>query len=234
MSKITRATQKIFGSTASAAQMAEFGSLAAGAPLTYSGATITPAIVQSLSRYLSGWFTAILGSNSPAIEDMNALFYLMTYQLAYLMQAGVAEWDSATTYYIGSIVNSSGLTYVSLTNDNLNNAVTDTTNWRSSLANVVTINPSTQSPYTLTADDMGKTFLVRSNNAAMRFNLPVAVTNFSFVVKDKDGNFLTNNCTIHLNAAESIEGLSQDYVMSAPWGEWGLICDGTNWFFRSK
>src|SRR4051812_38133642 len=104
MSRLTRFTQLIFGSNASSAQMAQYGSFAAGTPATYSGTTITPALVQSLGNYLSGWFSAVLGQNSPAIEDMNSLCYLFAYQLSYLMQAGVPEWDAGTTYYTGDIV----------------------------------------------------------------------------------------------------------------------------------
>ena len=129
MSKLARATQLIFGSNASSAQIAEFGSLAAGTPTTYSGTTATPALIQALSNYLTGWFGAVIGSNSPAIEDMNALFFLITFQLAYSFQAGIPEWDASTTYYIGSLVNSSGTIYVSLQNTNLNNAVTNGAYW---------------------------------------------------------------------------------------------------------
>lgn len=126
MAKITRAIQKIFGSTAGADEIAQFGSLAASAPAF----TTSPTVIQALSNYLDGWFGAVLGENSPAIEDMNALFYLITYQLSYLMQTGIAEWNAATTYYIGSVVNDgTGLFLISLTDGNLNNALTDTDNW---------------------------------------------------------------------------------------------------------
>lgn len=133
MAKLTRYTQQVFGSSASANQMAQFGSLAAGSPLTYSGATITPAIVQQLSNYLTGWFGAVVGANSPAEEDMNAIMYLFAYQLAYGMQTGVPEWDAGTTYFKGSICTDTtgqGLMYVSLTDTNLNNPLTSTTNWK--------------------------------------------------------------------------------------------------------
>lgn len=135
MSKLSRYTQLIFGSTAGLNKIGQFGSLAAGTPAY----ATTPAQVQALSNYLTGWFGAILGNNSPAIEDMNALCFLYAYQLAYLFQAGVAEWDSSTTYYIGSMVNSAGLIYVSLTDANLNNAVTDGTKWKQYQQNAPTI-----------------------------------------------------------------------------------------------
>lgn len=127
MAKIVRKVQKIFGSTAGVNQIGQFGSLAAGS-IAY---TTDPATIQALSNYLTGWFGAILGSNSPAIEDMNALCYLFAYQLSYLMQEGVAEWDATTTYYIGSVVNDgNGILYVSKTNTNLNNALTLGAFWK--------------------------------------------------------------------------------------------------------
>lgn len=126
MAKITRKVQKIFGQTAGLNQIAQFGSLAASTP-TY---TTDPDTIQALSNYLQGWFGAVVGSNSPAIEDMNALCYLFAYQLAYLMQEGVPEWNSQTTYYTGSVVNDgSGNLYTSLIDTNLNNALTDGTKW---------------------------------------------------------------------------------------------------------
>lgn len=127
MAKLTRVLQKVFGSSAGANQRAQFGSLAAAAPAF----TTDPLVIQSLSNYLDGWFAAVVGGNSPAIEDMNSLCFLYAYQLAYLMQAGTAEWDATTTYYKGSLANNgNGLTYASLTDANLGNALTDATNWK--------------------------------------------------------------------------------------------------------
>lgn len=126
MAKIPRVFQRIFGSTAGANQIAQFGSLAAGA-INY---TTNVSTIQSLSNYVTGWFAAVVGANSPAIEDMNALFYVGTTQLAYLFQAGVSEWDASTTYYIGSVVNDgTGAMWVSLTDTNLNNALSTPANW---------------------------------------------------------------------------------------------------------
>lgn len=126
MAKIARKTQKIFGSTAGFQQIAQFGSLAASAPVF----TTDPDVIQALSNYLQGWYAAVIGANSPAIEDMNAVLFLYAYQLAYMMQEGVAEWDAGTTYYTGSLVNDgSGVLYISLTNNNTGNLLTDFANW---------------------------------------------------------------------------------------------------------
>ena len=115
MAKITRAAQKIFGSTASSGQIRQFGSFAAGAPVT----TTNPVTIQALSNFLAGWNAAVVGLNSPTIEDMNALFYLYAYQLAYLFQSGIPEWDADTSYYIGSLVMVDGEIFRSTINDNL-------------------------------------------------------------------------------------------------------------------
>lgn len=126
MTKIVRKTQKIFGSTSGFEEISQYGSLANGTP----NFTLDPAVIQALTQFTNGWFSGVIGANSPAEEDMNALFYLVCYQLAYIMQEGIAEWDSGTTYFIGSIVNDgSGILYVSLSDNNLNNAVT-TSSWR--------------------------------------------------------------------------------------------------------
>jgi hypothetical protein len=128
MSKITRAIQKIFGgSLAPSSNIAQFGSLAAGS-IAYSS---DPAVIQALSQYLNGWSAAVQGSNSPALQDRNALDFLFSRQLAYLMQAGLAEWDSTTTYYTGSWCQVDGVPYLSLTDTNLgNNPTTETNDWR--------------------------------------------------------------------------------------------------------
>lgn len=129
MAKIARKQAKIFGSSAGALEIGKFGSLAAGS-IAY---TTDPDTIQALTEYLEGWFSAIIGSNSPAIEDMNALCYLFAYQIAYILQAGIAEYNSTTTYYIGSMVNSAGVIYMSLTDTNTGNAVTDSTKWTAPL-----------------------------------------------------------------------------------------------------
>lgn len=127
MAKIPRALMKIFGSNAGPTQIAKFGSLAAGSPAF----TADPVVIQSLANYLSGWFSGVIGANSPAIEDMNALCYLFAYQLSYGFQAGVPEYDATTTYYIGSFVNVAGVVYVSLTDTNIGNTpASSTANWK--------------------------------------------------------------------------------------------------------
>ena len=58
---------------------------------------------------------------------MNSVDYLIFYQLAYLLQEGIAEWTAGTSYFTGSLVNDgTGLQYKSLVDSNLNVALTNT------------------------------------------------------------------------------------------------------------
>lgn len=216
---------KIFGSSAGFQQLSQIGSLAAGSPV-YS---TDPDVLQALANYIDGWFDVVIGNNSPAIEDMNSLCYLYAYQLAYILQAGIAEWNAGTTYYTGSFVNSGGQLFVSLVDNNLNNAVTDNTKWVSYGVNVSVINPATDSPYTMGVGDNGKTFLVNSANGAMIFNLPTPFLNAVFTFKDAGNDASVNNITINQHASETIDG-ANSVVINNNYGEVSLVSDGTNWF----
>jgi hypothetical protein len=115
MAKLTRVNQKLFGANGPSGDFGQFGSLAAGA----ANYTKDPTTIQSLAAFLTGWAAATLANNRPALEDMNSLFHLVYYQLCYILQQGIAEWDTATTYYTGSLVNYGGIIYKSLQDDNL-------------------------------------------------------------------------------------------------------------------
>jgi len=103
MSKITRVLQKVFAG--SATDIGVFGSGATG-DKTLSTDVST---LQGLGAWLTGWATATIGAKKfPPLEEMNALHYVETTQLAYLFQEGVPEYNSSTTYYIGSVVKKTG------------------------------------------------------------------------------------------------------------------------------
>ena len=133
MAALTKMAQNIFGISSGTDQISVFGSLAAGSE----DFTTDPAQAQSLSNWLTGWFGAVIGGNAPTIQDMNAVHFVMSYQLAYLVQRGVAQWDAVTTYYTGSIVNVGGILYVSQQDDNTNHATSDSLWWRAQYADPV-------------------------------------------------------------------------------------------------
>jgi len=136
MALLTRALQKIFGSTGGTGEFGQIGSKAAGAPAT----TKNLETMQALSEYDLG-LNAIVSDQGtsvlPYLEDINSLFFLTTSQLAYLFQSGTPEWDDATEYYQGvSLVLHDGDiwidTYGTVGTPNLNfNPTTNTDKWTS-------------------------------------------------------------------------------------------------------
>lgn len=127
MAKLSRFVAKIFGSSAGPNQIGVFGSLFAGSANT----TTNPATAQSLSNWLTGWNGAAIDGNAPAIEDMNAAFFVHSYQIAYMLQQGIPEWNTDTVYFQNQFCSVSGSLYKSLTDDNTgNDPSTDTANWQ--------------------------------------------------------------------------------------------------------
>jgi hypothetical protein len=126
MAKIARKTNKIFA--LSATNTGQFGSAQAGTFVT----STDPATIQSLAAWSNGWLSATVSSqNLPALEEFQAVEYVASYQLSYLFQEGIPEYDSATTYYTNSLVKKSGTAqvYLSLVDNNTGNALVTGANW---------------------------------------------------------------------------------------------------------
>lgn len=129
MTKIPRVKQEIFGQQAGSRQITAFGTAKTDNPVF----TTDVAQIQN-NNFLQGWLSALLPDKAPWEEDMNALFYAITSQLAYLFQEGFPEYDSNTEYNIGSLVksvdNQGNITiYKSLVNANAGNPLTNDNYW---------------------------------------------------------------------------------------------------------
>lgn len=128
MARITRKTQKIFGENAPQNQITTFGSIKDGTPVYSQDVSA----IQT-TAFTTGWSSAVTDDYAPYRQDRNAVDLVTTKQLAYLFQDGIAEWDSATTYFKGGIVKlilgTEVSLYKSLTDNNVGNALTNTTYW---------------------------------------------------------------------------------------------------------
>jgi hypothetical protein len=116
MAEIVRKEQKIFGESGGASEFGQFGSDAAGAPVT----TKDIDVIQALSQYSQGWFGATPGQIPPRRQDRNALDLLFSTQIAYTLQKGIPEWLNSATqrYYAGkSIVTRSDGIYMAILGD---------------------------------------------------------------------------------------------------------------------
>ena len=120
MAKLDRKNQLVFGSTGGTTEFGKIGSDAAGTPETTKGPRRP---IQSLSQYLAGLYgITASAAEPPRIEDINALYYLMTSQLRYLFQNGVPEWHADAEYFATvSYCQRGGVIYRSVTDDNVGN-----------------------------------------------------------------------------------------------------------------
>jgi hypothetical protein len=144
-SKIPRKTQQIFGTNADASDMLQFGSRAANAPVE----TFDVDTIQALPAWQEGIRNSLVANSSgglvPVLQDRNAVDYVYAYQLAYLFQNVMAEYDSGTAYTNYSIVRNPNTTelYVSLTDNNTGNALSNGTYW-SLLGDLANLGSSTE------------------------------------------------------------------------------------------
>lgn len=141
MAKLDKKFQRIFaGDVPPNNILAEFGSLKDGT-VSYSDDISE---IQSRSAWVDGFQSALINNYTPTVQDLNSLFYVITRQISYLQQQGLTEWSSEITYYQGSLV----LEYVwtdyrrgvaifeSLSDDNYNNALSNTSKWRCIKTNI--------------------------------------------------------------------------------------------------
>lgn len=137
MAKLERVTAKVFASDAPADKIGQFGSALAGTKLE----TGDVSTIQALPAYTEGWSSAVISQrNYPVLQETNGVMKNMTYQTAYIMQNGIAEYDPNTEYYAGSICKGIGNTnqYASWDDENVGNAVTNSLYWK----NVTPVNYS--------------------------------------------------------------------------------------------
>lgn len=126
MTKISRATQEIFANQAGSRQITAFGTAKSETP------TFTKELNQiQNNNYLYGWAQALLPDKAPFEEDMNALFYAITKQLAYIFQEGIPEYDPNTEYSQNALARGVGsnVIYSSLVAENLGNDLSDSNYW---------------------------------------------------------------------------------------------------------
>ena len=122
MPKILRKTLIPFGNAGPTSSFGKFGSKKAGVPAT----SQDPTVIQSLAAWSQGWQDAVTTGNKAAyLEDMNGSMFVHSYMTAYILQMGIPEWDSGTTYYLNSIVQDAGglgQWFKSLQDNNIGNA----------------------------------------------------------------------------------------------------------------
>lgn len=123
-----RVTAKVFAGNGDSSVIGQFGSALIGTKVN----TTDVETIQALPAYTIGWSSAVITNrNYPTLEEMNGVMKTMSYQTAYNMQKGVAEWDEKTTYYAGDICKAvgQGVLYVSRADNNQGHAISDVSYW---------------------------------------------------------------------------------------------------------
>lgn len=125
--ELERKQLQIFCGSAGEQQTSVFGTMKNPAP-DYSK---DPETLQS-TNWVQGWQNAIAADDAPFMEDMNSLFYVLSYMTKYLYQHGIPEWNNKETYAASkSVVIRNGKFYVAKQTtgaDNPQDPATDSSN----------------------------------------------------------------------------------------------------------
>lgn len=241
MAKITRKEQKIFGSGAGATGITEYGTPAGGTP-AYS---IDLDTIQT-ADWLTGWSAAALsGTEIPTFQDFNAIHFVATNQIGYLLQEGIAEYLSTTEYHQNSIVKKTGTyeLYGSKINTNTGNALpvaVDDANWKYlgdlsvipvSSVIVQTVSATSASVVTGTAQIPNDDTIPQNTEGLEAITLAITPTNAT--------NKLRIRAQINISTASSNDtktaALFQDSTVNALHGVQGyssVVGDGTSMFLE--
>ena len=239
MAKLTIKKQKTFAwNLAAANNIAEFGSKAEGTP-EYS---LDPDDIQSRAEYPLGLAGSWQNNASPFFQDFNALFFLFTRQIEYLMQTGIPEWITTSTYQIGSLV-SDGIdtVYMSTTNENINHATSLEAYWTALVGrNTVVLSTKEDIPhngtYKLSTTNNCKTrFLVINfavNDTAHRMvSLPDSRQHIGRIITIKHHATSTYDLRIKTDLGTNyIDGSSSDYLIPS-WKVASFLCGATGGWY---
>ena len=127
MARLPRVTQQIFAG--SATNNGQFGSAQAA---TFNLTNVL-ATIMALPAWGEGWLAATIGgSKFPPLEEFQALEYVHSSQIAYVLQQGIPEYDAGTTYFMNNMCAKAGTfqIYGSVADNNTGNALTNPTYWQ--------------------------------------------------------------------------------------------------------
>lgn len=228
MAKITRKHQKIFALTNDDSQRfgnGQFGSGKSGTKVI----TDDVETLQLLPAFDNGWKDAVLVNGAgqptlPPLPEMQALNYICTYQIAYLFQEGIPEYNADTTYYIDSIAKAPGTynLYGSIVDDNIGNSVSDPTKWKY-LVNlstaVMTANTSSVANEIVLYDGIGGRDIKRATTTGILKGtsgvLSAAVEGVDYYAPGGTEVAIADGGTGQSTAAAAFAALKQDATTSA-------------------
>ena len=119
MTDFVRIPGKIFAENASPVgnnpEIGKFGNAKQG---IYTGEADVQEI-QNSEAWSQGWAEAVVAAmNYPPLPEMNGVLKVLSYQICYLLQKGIPEWNADTIYYKNDYVNYNGKLYYSNIDNN--------------------------------------------------------------------------------------------------------------------
>ena len=117
MAGLPRVIQRIFGTSYASSptgNIAQPGSTAGGTPVYSSDLNV----LQALSAWIQGLAPQCVGTQSPVLQEQNAILFTITQQLQYLLTRGVADWITGEVYNLQDYCKRNGQLYVSLIDGN--------------------------------------------------------------------------------------------------------------------
>lgn len=234
MATLSRVTGKVFGGNAPLDEIGVFGSAKAGNPTNSQDV----ATIQSGTAYEEGWGSGIVTSNNfPPMEEVTGVLKTLSYQICYLLQEGIPDYDIGTNYSNKSVVklvngNEVAL-YVSLQNDNIGNSLTDTTYWKeivwgnnanTDLSNLTTMGEQRFSDLA-TAIETLNTNLTNLNNSVVKLtgNQTISGTK-TFNAAPK----MPNSSAVGTGLALAARGSTHIKLGDGTLIQWGTATVGTN------
>lgn len=223
MPAISRQSAKIFASNAPVGQVTAFRTTE-----TTPQTTKAPDQIQN-ENYLQGWLNADGSGNVlPYAEDMNGLFYTLSYNTAYLYEKGIPEYSSTQTYYLNSFCQYSGKIYRCKGDSVINIAPTNTNYWDalpSSSYTATTVGAGTTNYGTVYAgtDTAGTQFQFKTIIGGS--NVTITETADSLTISSTGGggggaSFVANSPLSYSNGVLSISAASSSqngYLSAADW-----------------
>ena len=132
MAEVTSAELKILGRDGTSDNFGKVGSARAGSAVN----TKVISTIQALAAWVNGLQDAVnTTKKAPYIEELNSIFYVITWNLLHVLEKGIPEWETTRIYYTGDIVkkNATFELYGSLGDSNSGNALpsqVDDANWQ--------------------------------------------------------------------------------------------------------
>lgn len=130
MTKYTRVTGKVFGASADpTGDNPEIGQFGSALATTYLG-TNDISTIQSLPAWSNGFIGCVTPNTQfPPLPEMTGFGKVLSQQICYLLQQGIAEWDSGTIYYTGNWCSYNNELYFSIADGHSGVVPTDVTKW---------------------------------------------------------------------------------------------------------